>query len=259
MGDVVMSMFAVSLAAARYGESPDILVHSSFSDICHVLRQYGMPVGKILETDLYNPTMDASVSGIDMSRYSMELLRGMYPGYERYHNCCPRWIPDGCHIAAYLAYCGQLWGGFGPEGVEFPKMNIPWSGSGSDVIVYHFGSSSRERRIVPDKCPIPGFMSVCVGTMKDPCPSWVDCDTRGTGLLKVVEFMAGCRAVVGTDSLMTNLSGLMKIPTICFHHSRNTAVSCSRSIYWKNCISLVGEGTFFGIPEKYAKQILGTR
>jgi hypothetical protein len=242
MGDVVSAMFAASLATKLNGQAPDILVNSRFSSVYPVLSKIGMPIGECISTEMWNPPMDEAVAGIDMSRYSTSILEVLYPGYDRYYNCCPRWIPTGCHVAAFLAYCGGLWGDTSSNNVEFPAPSVNWIGG--DMIYYHFGSRNNERRILPLIDPVPGSSSVCMGTLDDPCPDWISIDARGMMLSEYMEMMLTAKVVIGSDSLLTNLSGLLRVPTICIHNQSCSALSSDRSVYGKRCISLFGADSF---------------
>lgn len=258
-GDVILSMFMANIAFQKHGEYPDIVISSKYSEIFNTLKFIGMPINKCIVRDEWNNKLDDSIAGLEMSRYSESLFRLIYPGYDFYYNCCPRWIPDGCHIVPFLAYCGGLSKSpLSMDGIDCPKSNKEWIGKNSNVVLYHFGSSSGSRKINIDKDPFCNMDSFCIGSKNDPCPSWIKFDFRGSELNKVVEMMTQSELVVGSDSLITNLSGLLEIPTICLHHNTKTMLSSNRSIFGKHCISISITDSIEKIQDCY-DQILKSR
>jgi len=255
VGDIVSSMLAAACADEKYG-TPDILVHERYSAVADLLKEDGAPVSDVVKTGVSCRLLDDCVSGLNMSRLSGEILKFMYPGYDRYLNCAPRGIPKGTSIAVYMAYCAGVSERYDVQPRSFPILHRALTRRRpGPMACFHFGSSDEARKIVPGDRMCEGYTSVCMGGKNDPCPEWIDVDMRGASLRESVETMLVSGVVCGTDSAFTHLSGIYGIPTVCVHNSASAMMVYNRSIYGRNCKSVIGMDNFRNVANASMRNI----
>lgn len=228
-GDVVMSMFAARLVARDVGENPDLLVHSQYVPVANALAAIGMPIGKVVGETAYCPARDEAVSGSFVASWSDRFLGKRYPGYDRYVNCCLSTVPSE-HIASCMAYAGGLIQELSVV-PSMPEAAVKYSVCGK-VAAFHFGASDERRAIrIPNRPFGPAWRCICLGTKNDPCETWIDEDRRGAPISETLDAIAASSLVVGSDSMVTHLSGIAGIPTLCLHRSLLTIKLADRGVY----------------------------
>jgi len=235
-GDIVMSMWAASLIREKTGVPPSLLVAPQFHAIACVLRDsLEMPIDSVICEKSACPLRDRAVAGSFMASWSEGFLRERHPGFKRYFNCSlPCEAPEASHMAAFIAYLG----GVCPS--PFVPPSIPWAPRPSETkrrAVFHFGASDPRRHIRIEMKPLE-MECVCVGGPRDPAPDWIDEDLRGLSLEQTVEEIRKSAVMVGSDSLMTHLSGVAGVPTACFHATPREESTYSRMAY-ANGVSLL--------------------
>jgi hypothetical protein len=239
-GDIVMSMWAASLIRDQDGAAPALLVGAPFAPFANLLRdKLEMPVGIVVAESSSCPLRDEAVMGSFMASWSDELLRRRHPGFDSYINCClPCPPPEKVHMAAFMAYvagvCDSL--GITPRFPRAPRRSKP-----KERAAFHFGASDASRRIEIARKPLE-MECVCVGGRRDPIPDWIDEDLRGLSLEDTIEEIVNSKVMVGSDSLMTHLSGLAGVPTACFHATLREEASYSRELYACGVSMLAGPG-----------------
>jgi hypothetical protein len=228
-GDIAMSMWAASLIREKTGQPPSLLVAPQFREVARVLRDsLEMPIDSVICEKSTCPLRDKAVAGSFMASWSEGLLRKRHPGFKRYFNCSlPHEAPEASHMAAFIAYLGGLC----PSPFIPPRM--PWASRSAETkhrAVFHFGAADSRRHIRIDRKPLE-MDCVCVGGLHDPAPDWIDEDFRGLSLEQTVEEIRKSAVMVGSDSLMTHLSGLAGVPTACFHATPREELAYSRMAY----------------------------
>lgn len=228
-GDIVMSMFAAMLVERESGENPDLLVRSPYVAVANVLSAIGMPIGKVVGETAHCPARDEAVSGSFVASWSDRLLAERHPGYDRYVNCSLSVVPSE-HIASCMAYAGGL--------VREPSVvpSMPEAGvsrqEGAKVASFHFGASDGRRVIrIPNRPLGPEWRCVCLGSADDPCEAWIDEDKRGIPVGGTMAAVADSSFVVGSDSMVTHLSGIAGVPTLSLHRSLLTVKLADRGVY----------------------------
>lgn len=233
-----MSMTALGLVSCVSGESPCLSVHPDYLEVANCMMEIGMPISDVVPSPM-RPTMsDMAVFGSSVSRMSDAALDHFMPGYSKHYNCCLGNVPRGIPIPCVMCYSTGLMSSVGM--LQYPKAILKLERSSKDdFVVYHFGGSRVGKSVHMPSAPYDGFGSIAVGSKTDPCPGWIDTDMRGASLIEVASVLSRSMACVGSDSLITNLSSLIGVPTVSIHDCMDSLLASNRSVYGDHACSVL--------------------
>jgi hypothetical protein len=239
-GDIVMSMAAASvITEAEEGECPSLCVHGNYAEMATQLMTIGMPIRRILESPIPPSLSDNVIFGSSVARMSSVMLSSLFDFADSPHyNCCLSNVPKGKHIADVMCYLTGLCSSVSACEFPYPAAKFSYRGKGG-FVVYHFGCSRRGDEINMPRCPFPDLPSVFVGSKNDPIMPWANVDMRGAPWPELIDAMLDSRACVGSDSLITNFSSLLRVPTVAIHNCHAAMVTSSRSAYGTHAHSIL--------------------
>lgn len=226
-GDIVMSMGAAGVIGEVTGDLPAIVVHDDYREVAELLVSMGMPISSVLTSSYVCKIMDRRVFGSSVSRWSNSLLSSMY-GDEDVFNCCIGSVPSGVHLSSYMQYMTGLVPDIPPPSCPSPDDGFICRG-GSGSVVYHLGGSDAGKHVFMESDPFPGLTSVIVGSGDDPYPRWGDVDMRGCSLREVCDALVVADACIGSDSMITHISSVMRVNTVAIHFDEESIGMSSRS------------------------------
>jgi len=228
-GDCLRGMSVAKMLHDKFGEFPDVLIHSKMKSVEPLLKWMKMPIREVVYSSSFCPVADSGIFGLSWSRWSDSMLRHLFPGHERYYNCCPRHFPN-LDLSSCMCYCAGLVNS--PQvHVEYPVGHAKWNPNPSGYACYHFGSDDYDRCISIESDPFPSLTSVCLGGPDDKCPDWIDVDMRSNDLVESAKIIVSSNVMVGSDSLFSHISGMHEVPTICVMKKKSSLTVNSRSVY----------------------------
>jgi hypothetical protein len=198
----------------------------------------GMPISDVVPSPMKPTLSDMAIFGSSVARMSSVALDYFIPGYSNHYNCCISNLPHGMSVPEAMCYSTGLISK--PLVSPYPCIDKRYRHSPRGHVVYHLGGSRKDKEVIMSG-PISDGASIVVGSPDDPCPDWVDEDARGCSLSSSVDYLCSAVACVGSDSLITNLSSLIGVPTVSVHYSQNSIVSSNRSMYGNHACSVLSK------------------